>query len=79
MSCVQKFNVNGAIQANIDIRLLRDALKFYSNETAKSFFNEALDSIPTLSKESEQRVDEILRHVKNSMRLQLMCFSVQNP
>lgn len=35
MTCVQKFNAVGAIQANIDIRLLRDALKLYSNESAK--------------------------------------------
>jgi exocyst complex component 2 len=35
MSCVQKFNANGAMQANIDIRLIRDSVQVYSNETAK--------------------------------------------
>lgn len=35
MSCVQQFSYTGAIQANVDIRLIRDALKFYTNETAK--------------------------------------------
>lgn len=35
MSCVQEFSYTGAIQANVDIRLIRDALKFYTNETGK--------------------------------------------
>lgn len=79
MSCVQKFNANGALQANVDIRLIRDALKIYSNITAKTFFNEALEAIPQLSKEGEKQVAEILANVKSNMKLQLMCFSVHNP
>lgn len=35
MSCVQHFSYTGAIQAHVDIRLLRDALDNYANETAK--------------------------------------------
>lgn len=35
MSCVQRFSYTGAIQAHVDIRLLRDALENYANETAK--------------------------------------------
>lgn len=35
MSCVQRFSFTGAIQAHVDIRLLRDALEGYVNETAK--------------------------------------------
>lgn len=49
MACVEGFNVNGKKQATLDIRLLRDALRVYTNERAKSSFNEALDSIPKLS------------------------------
>lgn len=79
MSCVQKFNANGAIQANVDIRILRDALKLYSNSTAKSFFGEALEAIPKLSAEGEKQVNDMLKTIKNDMKLQLMCFSVQNP
>lgn len=79
MSCVQKFNANGAIQANVDIRLLRDALKLYSNSTAKTFFGEALDAIPKLSAEGERQVNEMLKVIKADMKLQLLCFSVQNP
>lgn len=79
MTCVQKFSAAGAIQANVDIRLLRNALRFYSNGTAKSFFAEALECIPKLSVDDERQVDEILRKIKNCMRLQLMCFSMQSP
>lgn len=79
MSCVQKFNANGAIQANVDIRLLRDALKLYSNSTAKSFFGEALEAIPQLSPEGEKQVNDMLKAIKSDMKLQLLCFSVQNP
>lgn len=35
MSCVQRFSFTGAVQAHVDIRLLRDALEGYVNETAK--------------------------------------------
>lgn len=79
MSCVQKFNANGAIQANVDIRMLRDALKLYSNSTAKSFFGEALEAIPQLSPEGEKQVNDMIKAIKSDMKLQLLCFSVQNP
>lgn len=49
MATVEDFNTNGKKQATLDIRMLRDALRLYSNERAKSSFNEALDSIPRLS------------------------------
>lgn len=35
MSCVQSFNANGTYQANLDICLIRDATRLYSNSTAK--------------------------------------------
>lgn len=35
MSCVTQFSISGAIQANVDIRLLRDSLKVYTNETGR--------------------------------------------
>jgi exocyst complex component 2 len=35
MACIQKFNTNGALQANIDIKLIKDAVRVYSNERAK--------------------------------------------
>lgn len=79
MSCVQRFSANGALQANVDIRLMRYALKLYSNETARSFFAEALEAIPALSPEGNKQVDDNLTTIKNCMRLQLLCFSVQNP
>lgn len=49
MVCVDEFNTNGKKQATLDIRMLRDALKVYSNERAKSSFNAAVDSITTLT------------------------------
>lgn len=49
MSCVEGFNTNGKKQATLDIRMLRDALRVYSNERAKASFNEALDAIPKLA------------------------------
>lgn len=79
MSCVQRFSANGALQANVDIRLIRDAVKLYSNATAKTFFSEALEAIPQLSQEGERQAAQILQTIKNDMKLQLMCFSIQNP
>lgn len=79
MSCVQRFSATGAVQANIDIRFLRDALKLYSNSTAKTFFGEALEAIPELSDDGEQQVAKFLDRAKNYTRLHLMCLSVHNP
>ncbi|XP_053690882.1 exocyst complex component 2 [Sabethes cyaneus] len=78
MTCVQKFNVNGALQAKIDIHVIRDAVRVYSNDTAKSFFVEALEAIPQVP-ESEERTQESVKQIKNNMRLQLMCLQVINP
>ncbi|XP_017004132.2 exocyst complex component 2 [Drosophila takahashii] len=80
MSCVQRFSFTGAIQAHVDIRLLRDSLEGYVNETAKNYFMEALEAInPPLSGEQKRKADEILERVKRNMRLQLLCFSVRDP
>lgn len=35
MSCVQNFSFSGGIQGNLDIRMIRDSMRLYSNETAK--------------------------------------------
>lgn len=79
MSCAQRFSANGAVQANVDIRFLRDSFKLYSNSTAKSFFGEALEAIPELSDEGEQQVARLLDRMKSSMKLHLICFTVHNP
>lgn len=79
MSCVQRFSANGALQANIDIKFIRDTLKFYSNSKAKSFFGEALEAIPQLSEEGEKHVARVLAKIKQDMKLHLMCFNVYNP
>lgn len=81
MSCVeQKFNTNGAMQAALDIMLVRDALRLYSNTAARGFFTEALEVLPNVLKDTEeQQLAELLKKTKQSMRLQLMCFSVANP
>uniref|UniRef100_A0A182M5G2 Exocyst complex component 2 n=1 Tax=Anopheles culicifacies TaxID=139723 RepID=A0A182M5G2_9DIPT len=78
MTCVQKFNVNGALQATVDINVIRDAVRVYSNEMAKSFFVEALDAIPSVP-ESEQRTIETVKTIKNNIRLQIMCLQVVDP
>ncbi|XP_055523309.1 exocyst complex component 2 [Wyeomyia smithii] len=78
MTCVQKFNVNGALQAKIDIHVIRDAVRVYSNDTAKSFFVEALEAIPQVP-DSEERTQESVKQIKNNMRLQLMCLQVVDP
>lgn len=49
MASVDEFNVNGKKQASLDIRLIRDAVRLYSNERAKGSFNEALDAITKLT------------------------------
>lgn len=79
MSCVQRFSANGAVQANLDIRFIRDSFKLYSNSTAKSSFDEALEAIPQLSDEGERHVQELLAKMKQKMKLHLICFNVQNP
>uniref|UniRef100_A0A0K8TTG7 Exocyst complex component 2 n=1 Tax=Tabanus bromius TaxID=304241 RepID=A0A0K8TTG7_TABBR len=76
MSCVQKFCRKGALQATIDIKLLWDALKFYTTEAARSFFMEALEAIGILSETDEKEIKEILLKIKKEMKLQLMCFSI---
>ncbi|XP_058058990.1 exocyst complex component 2 [Anopheles bellator] len=78
MTCVQKFNVNGALQARVDINVIRDAVRVYSNETAKSFFVEALETIPAVP-ESEARIMEAVKTIKNNIRLQIMCLQVVDP
>lgn len=78
MTCVQKFNVNGALQAKVDINVIRDAVRVYSNETAKSFFVEALEAIPQVP-DSEEQIQQTVQHIKNNMRLQLMCLQVVDP
>ncbi|XP_001654115.2 exocyst complex component 2 [Aedes aegypti] len=78
MTCVQKFNVNGALQAKVDIHVIRDAVRVYSNETAKSFCVEALEAIPQVP-ESEEKIQQTVQHIKNNMRLQLMCLQVVDP
>lgn len=79
MSCVQRFSANGALQANVDIRFIRDSFKFYSNLKAKTFFGEALDAIPQLSAEGEKHVQIVLVKTKQKMKLHLICFTVHNP
>lgn len=79
MSCVQRFSANGALQANVDIRFIRDSFKLYSNVTAKTFFGEALDAIPQLSDEGERHVQTLLAKMKQKMKLHLISFTVHNP
>uniref|UniRef100_A0A1Y9H2W3 Exocyst complex component 2 n=1 Tax=Anopheles dirus TaxID=7168 RepID=A0A1Y9H2W3_9DIPT len=78
MTCVQKFNVSGALQATVDINVIRDAVRVYSNETAKSFFVEALDAIPPVT-DSEQRIFDTVKTIKHNIRLQIMCLQVVDP
>uniref|UniRef100_A0A1B0CDN3 Exocyst complex component 2 n=1 Tax=Lutzomyia longipalpis TaxID=7200 RepID=A0A1B0CDN3_LUTLO len=79
MTCVQKFSPAGALQAHVDISLIRDALKLYSNATAKSHFTEALEVLPALSDKDIPKAEEVLHKVKQNMKLQLLCFSIANP
>lgn len=81
MSCVeQKFNKMGAMQAALDIMLVRDALRLYSNSAARGFFTEALEVLPNvLTDVDEKQLAELVKKTKQSMKLQLMCFSVANP
>lgn len=79
MDCVEEFNDNGKMQATLDIRLIRDALRVYSNERAKSSFNQAFDAIPKLSADEIRHVDQLFASIKQRMKLQLMCLSVINP
>ncbi|CRL05667.1 CLUMA_CG018700, isoform A [Clunio marinus] len=79
MSCVEEFNVIGKKQATLDIRMIRDVLRVYSNERAKASFNEALESIPKLANDENREVENLLAIIKQQMKLQLMCLTVLNP
>lgn len=79
MCSVEEFNTNGKLQATLDIRLLRDVLRLYSNERAKASFTESIDAIPKLTSSESQRVEEQLAVVKQRMKLQLLCLSTANP
>lgn len=79
MGCGQDFSNKGAVQANIDIRFLRDSFKLYSNGQAKTDFNEALVAIPQLSDDDERHVQMVLANTKQNMKLHLICLSVHNP
>lgn len=76
MACVQKFSQIGAVQAYIEIMVIQDALKVYSNTKAKSFFTEALEAIPALEHEDRKKANEIVSEIKQKMKLQLMCLQV---
>ncbi|XP_063699277.1 exocyst complex component 2 [Culicoides brevitarsis] len=76
MTCVQKFSEMGAMQAYVDIKVIQDALKVYSNSVAKTFFNEALEAIPTLSPTDRKASEVVIEDVKKKMRLQVICLSV---
>ena len=54
MGSVEEFNTNGKMQATLDIRMLRDVLRVYSNERAKSSFSEAMEGIPKLTSEENR-------------------------
>lgn len=54
MNSVKSFNVNGQIQAILDIKMIRDSLRLYNNERAKSSFQEALDAIPKLNSDDHR-------------------------
>lgn len=54
MTSVDEFNAIGMKQATLDIRMLRDVLRVYSNERAKASFSEALESIPKLKTEDSR-------------------------
>ncbi|CAO1435915.1 unnamed protein product [Diamesa tonsa] len=77
--CSRNFNDNGRMQASLDIKLIRDAVRVYSNERAKASFNEALEAIPALSMQENKKVEALLVSIKNTMKLQVMCLNVTNP
>lgn len=54
MNSVEQFNNFGRMQAILDIKMIRDSLKLYNNERAKSSFNEAMDAIPKLSSDENR-------------------------
>lgn len=76
MACVQRFSTLGAVQAYVDITVIQDALKVYSNTKAKSFFMEALEAIPSLSHDDKKKANEIVAEIKQKMKLQIMCLQV---
>uniref|UniRef100_T1GPX0 Exocyst complex component 2 n=1 Tax=Megaselia scalaris TaxID=36166 RepID=T1GPX0_MEGSC len=62
-----------------ELARLMNSMRLYSNETAKNFFCEAIEAIPQLSAEQAKKVEELLEEVKENMKLQTLCFKIQNP
>ncbi|PSN46362.1 Exocyst complex component 2, partial [Blattella germanica] len=75
MSCVTRFSVEGNQQARADILAVQETVKLFTTPSAQSFFEEALEAIPPLTKSTEKKVvEDVLANFRVRMRLQLMCF-----
>ncbi|CAB0035765.1 unnamed protein product [Trichogramma brassicae] len=73
-SCVKSFSHEGVVQGRTDILFLRKALESFSSHRAKCFFDEALNSIPKITRKDDiEKIDILLTKVYSRMRLQLSC------
>ncbi|KPP77783.1 exocyst complex component 2-like [Scleropages formosus] len=75
MQCVSSFSRNGALQARLEICVLRDALQLYLTTESNTSFKQALEALPQLHNGADKKLlEELLNKFKSSMHLQLTCF-----
>lgn len=59
--------------------ILHERILFLKQFFIRNFFCEAIEAIPQLSAEQAKKVEELLEEVKENMKLQTLCFKIQNP
>ncbi|KAL4631005.1 exocyst complex component 2 [Arapaima gigas] len=75
MQCVSSFSRNGALQARLEIYVLRDALQSYLTTESNTSFKQALEALPQLHNGADKKLlEELLNKFKSTMHLQLTCF-----
>ncbi|XP_076044833.1 exocyst complex component secretory 5 [Oratosquilla oratoria] len=79
ISCVQQWSPAGALQAHTDLAALTTALKSYMTDNAMASYQEALETLPKLSKEDEIVKEGVLRSFRSNMKFLLACFCEVEP
>ncbi|XP_013403813.1 exocyst complex component 2 isoform X2 [Lingula anatina] len=72
--CVETFNLNGALQARLELITLQDAVALYATDESSEAVQEALDYLPELKSEDKRFLEDLINNFKTRMKFQLMCF-----
>ncbi|XP_058878602.1 exocyst complex component 2-like isoform X2 [Acipenser ruthenus] len=75
MQCVSSFSKNGALQVQLELCALRDAIASYLTSESSQSFKQALEALPQLHSGADKKLlEELLNKFKSCMHLQLNCF-----